>query len=190
MGGSQGALSLNQLFLRVLRRLAAVELQGLSLLVISGGISYDMVKKELEGMSLKHVLFAYTETMPLLYQRADLLIARAGAGTVFEALAYGLPAIYVPYPHASSHQEENAAYLAKKGAAMVVREGPQAEAALTALLREFLNDPQGRKLKQMREKAFALRKVDGCAVFEKRIQEWVFPSRHPVVTDDGNKVKN
>jgi UDP-N-acetylglucosamine--N-acetylmuramyl-(pentapeptide) pyrophosphoryl-undecaprenol N-acetylglucosamine transferase len=51
---------------------------------------------------------------------ADLVVARAG-GSVFEIAAYGLPAILVPYPHASAdHQSANARWMAEAGAAIVI----------------------------------------------------------------------
>ena len=54
---------------------------------------------------------------------ADLVIARSG-GSVFELLAHGLPAILVPYPHASGdHQSQNARWMADAGAAVVIPDG-------------------------------------------------------------------
>jgi UDP-N-acetylglucosamine--N-acetylmuramyl-(pentapeptide) pyrophosphoryl-undecaprenol N-acetylglucosamine transferase len=54
---------------------------------------------------------------------ADLAVARSG-GSVFELAAHGLPAILVPYPHASAdHQTANARWMADAGAAVVISDG-------------------------------------------------------------------
>jgi len=64
---------------------------------------------------------------------ADLVVARAG-GSVFEIAAHGLPAILVPYPHASGdHQSENARWMSEGGAAVTI---PDAELTAARLLAE------------------------------------------------------
>jgi UDP-N-acetylglucosamine--N-acetylmuramyl-(pentapeptide) pyrophosphoryl-undecaprenol N-acetylglucosamine transferase len=64
---------------------------------------------------------------------SDLVVARAG-GSVFEIVAYGLPAILVPYPHASAdHQATNARWMVDAGAAVVI---PDAELTPAGLARE------------------------------------------------------
>jgi UDP-N-acetylglucosamine--N-acetylmuramyl-(pentapeptide) pyrophosphoryl-undecaprenol N-acetylglucosamine transferase len=64
---------------------------------------------------------------------ADLVVARAG-GSVFEIAAYALPAILVPYPHASGdHQSANARWMAQAGAAIVIAD---ADLSASRLARE------------------------------------------------------
>src|SRR5699024_1673750 len=55
-----------------------------------------------------------------VYQTADLIVARAGAGTVHEIAAIGLPSVLVPLPIGNGEQELNAAGLKESGAAVVV----------------------------------------------------------------------
>ncbi len=71
---------------------------------------------------------------------ADLVIARSG-GSVFEIAAYGLPAILVPYPHASAdHQSTNARWMAAAGAAVVIPDGELDASRLAAETAALLGD--------------------------------------------------
>src|SRR5207247_1600687 len=73
------------------------------------------------GGSLRYVAVPYIEEMGDAYACADLVVCRAGAGTLAEVTANGLPAIAVPYPYAAEgHQDANARLLESAGAAMVV----------------------------------------------------------------------
>lgn len=77
------------------------------------------------------------------YAAADLVIARAGATTVAELTAMGLPAVLVPYPHhADRQQEKNAAPMRRAGAAAVLDEkAPAFPGELAAAIRGLLLDP-------------------------------------------------
>jgi UDP-N-acetylglucosamine--N-acetylmuramyl-(pentapeptide) pyrophosphoryl-undecaprenol N-acetylglucosamine transferase len=71
---------------------------------------------------------------------ADLVVARAG-GSVFEIAAYGLPAILVPYPHASAdHQTANARWMADAGAAVAIPDGELTAARLATEVDTLLAD--------------------------------------------------
>jgi UDP-N-acetylglucosamine--N-acetylmuramyl-(pentapeptide) pyrophosphoryl-undecaprenol N-acetylglucosamine transferase len=61
---------------------------------------------------------AFTDDMPALMARADLIVGRAGVGTIAEATAVGLPMILVPGTFGGGHQEENAAAMVEAGAAV------------------------------------------------------------------------
>ena len=87
-------------------------------------------------------LFPYIDDMPTAYAAADLYVGRAGATTLAEITARGLPAILVPSPHVAHHeQDENARVLARAGAAVVIPDGELTGARLVALVRELLADP-------------------------------------------------
>ena len=85
----------------------------------------------------------YIYNMPQLMAAADLVICRAGASTLNEVAASAVPAIIVPSPNVTdNHQEKNARILAKRGAAVVVRESECDGDSLYALSRELLGDPE------------------------------------------------
>jgi UDP-N-acetylglucosamine--N-acetylmuramyl-(pentapeptide) pyrophosphoryl-undecaprenol N-acetylglucosamine transferase len=80
-------------------------------------------------------VIGYEERMPLVYVAADLVVGRAGAGTVAELAAIGVPSILVPWPGAAEdHQTENARTLAAVGAAVLL---PEPELAGGGLDREI-----------------------------------------------------
>ncbi len=117
-GGSQGARRLNR---------AAVGAAGpvvhgadLQLVLLTGPALHPEVERALAGAD--HVrAVPFLERMELAYAAADLLVCRAGATTVAELTVCGLPAILVPYPHATGkHQEANARAIVRAGGAEIL----------------------------------------------------------------------
>jgi UDP-N-acetylglucosamine--N-acetylmuramyl-(pentapeptide) pyrophosphoryl-undecaprenol N-acetylglucosamine transferase len=125
VGGSQGALALNDALFAALRRVRA---QGLDLQVLHL-TGLDLLHSALEraeraGLTGYRAI-GFMERMADAYAVADVVLARAGGSTLAELTALGLPAILVPYPHATDgHQSANAQAAAAAGAALVI---PQAE---------------------------------------------------------------
>ena len=79
---------------------------------------------DLEAPGRHYVLLDYLTPFGIALAAADVAVARAG-GSVFELAQYGLPAVLIPYPHASAdHQSTNARWMAERGAALVL---PDAE---------------------------------------------------------------
>ena len=88
----------------------------------AGRRDYDDLRRRLDelGSPQHYRLFAYIEPFADALAAADLAAARAG-GSVFELAAAGLPSILVPYPHATGdHQDANARFMEKAGAAIVI----------------------------------------------------------------------
>ncbi|MGC6482372.1 MAG: UDP-N-acetylglucosamine--N-acetylmuramyl-(pentapeptide) pyrophosphoryl-undecaprenol N-acetylglucosamine transferase [Synechococcus sp.] len=116
MGGSQGAVGLNQMVRAALPNLLAA---GCRVVHLSGS-------NDPEAGSLQHpklVELAFSDAIPGLLQHADLAISRAGAGSLSELAVTGTPTVLVPFPQAADqHQEANAACAAALGAAVIVHQ--------------------------------------------------------------------
>ena len=120
MGGSQGARAVNR---AVLKSLQQGELgEHHQLLWQTGERDYTEVAG-LVGEKAGHTLFPFATDMAAVYATADLAVARAGAISLAELEACGLPAILIPYPHAAGdHQRKNADEFAQRGYATVIDE--------------------------------------------------------------------
>lgn len=118
-GGSRGARSLNNAIFAGLDHL----LRDYQVIHITGTLDWPAVdahQQALPDATRRHYhAFAYLhDDMGLAFAAADLAVARAGASTLGELPAFGLPAILVPYPHAWRYQKVNADTLAARGAAI------------------------------------------------------------------------
>jgi UDP-N-acetylglucosamine--N-acetylmuramyl-(pentapeptide) pyrophosphoryl-undecaprenol N-acetylglucosamine transferase len=90
----------------------------------------------------RYLPFAYLEEeMSWALSAADLAICRAGASTLGELPAFGLPAVLVPYPYAGEHQKWNAVYLAEQGAAVIMPNAEAQEGNLLPLVRSLFAEP-------------------------------------------------
>ena len=112
----------------------------------------------------------YIYNMPELLAAADLVLCRAGAGTISEVCASGTPCIMIPSPNVTdNHQEKNARVLEKRGAAVVVREKDCDGDSLYETARELLSDPD--RLREMRLAARRLAVVDAAEQILQVIRE-------------------
>jgi UDP-N-acetylglucosamine--N-acetylmuramyl-(pentapeptide) pyrophosphoryl-undecaprenol N-acetylglucosamine transferase len=89
-----------------------------------------------------YTVVGYEERMPLAYAAADLVVARAGASTVAELAAIGVPSILVPWPGAAAdHQTDNARSLAAVGAAVLLPESQLTPGRLASEIEQLRADP-------------------------------------------------
>lgn len=122
LGGSQGARGVNRLVTGALAALASSG-AAVSFAHQSGEAERAAVAAAYAAAGVPGEVAAFFEGMGGRYAAADLVVARAGAGTIAEIAANGRPAILVPYPHAArDHQRANARWLAERGGALVLEE--------------------------------------------------------------------
>lgn len=141
LGGSQGSAFLNAKIPLVLGKVAQ-EVNGVEVLHQSGPGRDGDVRQAYETASIKADVRGYIEDMAWAWEWADLLIARAGAGTVTEASAIGIPSIYVPFAAAAdNHQVANARPLVTAGAALMFEEGDFDTETVAAHIVRVARDP-------------------------------------------------
>lgn len=120
LGGSQGAKVLNDNVPQALAGIPNLEIKHQT-----GTAMQAEVTERYRALNIEADVSAFIEDMATAYLWADLIICRAGAMTVSEVAACGLPAIFVPLLHAiDDHQSANARYLSDAGAALIL---PQPE---------------------------------------------------------------
>jgi UDP-N-acetylglucosamine--N-acetylmuramyl-(pentapeptide) pyrophosphoryl-undecaprenol N-acetylglucosamine transferase len=152
VGGSRGARSINRALLASLPEL----LTEMQVVHISGNLDWVEIEAAQDRMAadLPAELVRRYHAYPYLHEEmgaalaaADLVLSRAGASCLGEYPLFGLPAILVPYPYAWRYQQVNAAYLERRGAAVIVRDEHLA-GQLLPQVRGLLNDPN--RMAQMR----------------------------------------
>lgn len=121
-GASQGAQTINQMMLELLRiaRLRA-ELGAWQVLHLSGARDVQVLREAYEQAGVSARVEAFVQAMGVAWGSATLAISRAGAGSVAEVWANAVPTIFLPYPyHRDHHQRHNAEELARIGGAVIV----------------------------------------------------------------------
>jgi undecaprenyldiphospho-muramoylpentapeptide beta-N-acetylglucosaminyltransferase len=113
-GGSLGAARLNAAIAEAAEDVLAQGTQSLHLTGVGKQLTAHQAARP--GYHVRD----YLDQMGLAYAAADLLISRAGAGTVAEVAAAGLPALMVPLPIGNGEQRHNARHLAEAGAVRLV----------------------------------------------------------------------
>ncbi len=139
LGGSQGARTLNRVVPAALAKLPQSERPHVR--HQTGASTATEAEDAYRQAGIDAELVPFIEDMAEAYRWADLVVCRAGALTVAEIAAAGLPAIFVPFPAAvDDHQTANAGPLTRAGAAVVVAESELSEESLAGLLRGWLAD--------------------------------------------------
>lgn len=131
LGGSQGALAINNFALQLAPKLLE---RNIKIIHQCGTKDFERVKKAYndlvgdcmgfdESANPKIHLFAFDKNIVRFIESADLCVSRAGASSLWELVANALPCYFVPYPFAAkNHQFSNALFLKKKGLCEVVEQ--------------------------------------------------------------------
>ena len=161
-GGSRGAQSINEAIARDLPRLLA-----LAHVVHVCGLADESAARGRQAgldptLAPRYHLYPYlhSEMMAAALVGADLVVSRAGASTLGEFPAAGLPSVLVPYPYAGAHQRLNAAALERLGAGVALGDEAVRSSGLLPVVERLLGDPD--RLRTMAEAARALDRPDAA----------------------------
>lgn len=139
LGGSQGAVALNELVPEAFALLKGKV--DFSIRHQAGGKNLEKTKAVYQSHQVDADVTPFIDDMAEAYAWADLVICRSGALTVCELAAAGVPALLIPYPHAvDDHQTRNGEYLVKQGAAVLVQQRVLTAKMLAELIEQQLAD--------------------------------------------------
>ncbi len=162
IGGSQGSTAINECVAEMITHLSSIQI-----LWQTGAHNYDTFK---HFYSENVKVLPYVNEMPSVYAVADLTLSRAGALTLAELTACGLPCILVPLPTAAAnHQQNNAAELVHTGAAISVEQSELNAEYLAKKIISLIHDCG--TLTQMSEASLALGKPEATSVIVDHILE-------------------
>ncbi len=154
-GGSKGARSINRALASILEKL----LREMHVIHISGLDNWDEVQTSCQTLTgdlaqRYHAFPFMRDEMGAAFAAADLAVCRAGASTLGELPAFGLPAILVPYPHAWRYQARNAHFLAQRGGAVMLDDNAMRLSLLDKIFEIIRNPTRLNKMKSAMQHLF------------------------------------
>ncbi len=140
IGGSLGARTINE---SVLQHLDEITSSGAQVIWQTGKYYHSEILRKTSGGTLENIkILDFISDMGAAYKAADLVISRAGAGSISEFCLLGTPVILVPSPNvAEDHQTKNAMALVEKEAALYVKDAEATE-KLMGLALQTVNDDE------------------------------------------------
>jgi UDP-N-acetylglucosamine--N-acetylmuramyl-(pentapeptide) pyrophosphoryl-undecaprenol N-acetylglucosamine transferase len=142
MGGSQGAHRLNDLVAAGLCAAKADLPAGFVVIHQTGRLDAESVRARYAAAGIRAEVAPFFSDMAAVYQRAALIVSRAGATSLAEICVLGKPAILVPFPYAAdNHQEHNARLVVARGGALMRREAELDGPGLAADILKIINEP-------------------------------------------------
>lgn len=173
VGGSLGARTVNE---AISAAIPQIEKAGAQLLWQTGKLYADECSAKAQGHPDVHAS-AFIDDMAMAYRAADLVVSRAGAGTISELELVGAPVILIPSPNvAEDHQRKNALALVDKGAAVMI-EDAEATAKLGAELERLLADADTRH--SMSQSIKAMSRPNAASDIVDRLEQIVAARNQP-----------
>lgn len=175
VGGSRGARPVNEAVTALIPLMAKSKYQ---LIFVTGESHYEDAMKALHDANMGdrvHVV-PYVHNMPAVLKEVDLVIARAGATTMAEITALGLPSVLIPSPYVTNnHQEKNARLLEQQGASQVILEKDLSGQALFDSLTEILSNQE--KILKMKDAAASIGRPEAARDMTKLIEDLILDQR-------------
>jgi UDP-N-acetylglucosamine--N-acetylmuramyl-(pentapeptide) pyrophosphoryl-undecaprenol N-acetylglucosamine transferase len=144
LGGSLGARTLNECFLQNYEKMIQSDIQ---FIWQTGKLYIENIQKVIKGRESKHIFVSdFIADMNLAYSIADVVVSRAGAGTISELCLLAKPVVLVPSPNvAEDHQTKNAMALVNAGAAIMVSDS-QVRDSLFDIVTDLVHDEDKKEI--------------------------------------------
>lgn len=163
MGGSQGAKSINNAAVEILKALS--DDYNLQIIFQTGKKNYDEVYAQLKKIYPEFeqdknlIVKPYFDNMVEVLKASDISVARAGSLSLSELCACSIASILIPYPYAAAdHQRKNAKFMVEKRAALYLEDADTTKDTLLIAIEQLLDNPE--KLNLIQQNAYALAKLD------------------------------
>lgn len=163
MGGSQGAKSINNATVEILKALCGS--YDLQIIFQTGKRNYDKTVEKLKEIYPEYsknkniILKPYFDDMVTMLKASDIAVSRAGSLSLSELCACGIASVLIPYPHAAAdHQRKNAQFMVSKRAALYLEDTDTTRDTLLLAIEQILDSPE--KMKEIQTNAKALAKLD------------------------------
>jgi len=179
LGGSQGAQKINEKILEIINEL----LKTFEVIHQSGYKNFKTLKTATRFL-IKEELKKYYHLFPFLKEKelkmayclADLIVARAGAGAIFEIAAFGKPSVLIPLPKsAQDHQMKNAYIYAQSKAAILLSQENITSRFFLGVLRNLISDREN--LRKMKEAALKFAKPQAAREIGEKIISYLTKRR-------------
>lgn len=162
MGGSQGAKSVNNATVEILKTLS---FQNLQIIFQTGKKNYEKTIEKINEIYPEYkedkniIVKPYFDNMATVLKASDIAVSRAGSLSLSELCACGIASILIPYPHAAAdHQRKNAQFMVKKRAALYLEDADTTKDTLLIAIEQLFNDRE--KLSTIQSNARELAKLD------------------------------
>jgi len=165
VGGSLGARTLNE---SVMQHLDEIRHSGVQLIWQTGKYYSDEIARRMKGKEMGNLMVTdFISDMGVAYKAADVVVSRAGAGSISEFCLLGKPVILVPSPNvAEDHQTKNAMALVNRDAALIVRDADAAATLITLAISTVKDDA---KLRALSENILKMALPDSATIIAKEV---------------------
>ena len=174
MGGSQGARTINDASVDVLKQLS--KNYNLQIIFQTGKRNFDAVIEQLLKIYLDYeadkniIVKPYFEDMVTVLKASDIAVSRSGSLSISEICASGIAPVFVPYPYAAAdHQRKNAKFMVEKGAGLYIEDSELTANKLLDTIKSIILDRN--KLSELQRNSLALAKFDGTEKIVEQLKE-------------------
>lgn len=165
--GSLGSKSVNEKLLQSLRDFGSKDYQ---VLYVTGKNNYEEIKNKVGNLNSNVKLVPYIDDMPSVLKQTTMVVSRAGASTMAEITAIGIPSILIPSPYvAANHQEYNAREVLNRNGALMILEKDLNSKEFVEKVDYIMNNPIVRE--NLKKNAKALGKPNALEDMYKLIKE-------------------